>query len=299
MKKLARIMMIISGCLCAVGIFLIGLGAMTGGMRYLSIADLDHFSADKNIKKVKTEYGIFYEEKKSEYHLNKKELNNISSVKAELKSLDLLVCQSPDEHYYLSYDVNAYQGKNPFSYKIKGETLFLKENDTANHGVVHIGAIFQQENEEEKVVLYVPKQKKLDHFFLEMEDGDFSASDLTADEIEGRVKYGDAKWETITCRNIKMHAEDGDIQLEKLVIGKNGDISSKYGDIRMKSVNIEEEGMQFVFSTQYGDLEIADGIEGNKMEDANEENLRFQNEEKEVEKTLRVESIDGDIQVEK
>lgn len=299
MKKLARIMMVISGCLCAVGIFLIGLGAMSGGMRYLSIADLDHFSADKNIKKIKTEYGIFYEEKKSGYHLDKKELHNISSVKAELKNLDFSVCQSPDEHYYLSYDVNAYQGKNPFSYKIKGETLFLKENYADDHGVVHIGAIFREENEAEKVTLYVPKQKKLDHFSMEMGDGDFSASDLTADEIEGRVKYGDAEWKTVTCQNMKIHSEDGDIQLEKLVIGKTGDISSKYGDIRMKSVNIEEEGMQFVFSTQYGDLEIADGIEGNKMEDANEENLRFQNEEKEVEKTLRVESIDGDIQVEK
>lgn len=332
MSKKIKMGLLAGFVLCFFGIFLFFLCYMAGGKSYVETADLDRLDGTAT-----------WEDRKPDLILEKTKLEDITSIEVELNDIHFFIEPSEDENYYISYQVKSRKKQTPIQYKIESKVLTIKENKKSFSFIsigIDIGGFFtgnlkkeKEEDYQEKVIIYVPKQEKLKDCQVTLHDSDirikefccenakielaygnlflenasFLESSMTLGdgkmEIENTdlhdtniiISYGDLKIKNDTIENGNILLKDGTMDSSNVKFLKQNTIKSQYGDIKL---GIEKEilnTMNLKLKTNYGKIEVPKDLSGSK--ESNEDN-DTQSYEKTIENTeneLQIIAEDGDI----
>ncbi len=190
MSKKIKMGLLTGFVLCFFGIFLFFLCYMAGGKSYVETADLDRLDG-----------AATWEDRKPDLILEKTKLDNIASIEVELNDIHFFIEPSEDENYYISYQVKSRKKQTPIQYKIENKILTIKENKKSFSFIsigIDIGGFFtgnlkkekEEEDYQEKVIIYVPKQEKLKDCQVTLHDSDIRIKEFCCENAKIELAYG-------------------------------------------------------------------------------------------------------------
>ena len=197
--------------LCALGLVLFGSGLAAGGKEYIVNTDLNSYDGSATSKS-----------DDSHAVLKKEKIDSFRNLNIDFKHIDLVVRESEDNNFYLTYNVETAKGSSPVSWQVNNGTLNLSEtNGHTTSEYVHIDIGFlkdlltvhhiSDDISDNQVVVYIPRNQELDTFSCQIEEGDM-------------------KLDAMNCQNFDLEAKLGNIVLENLTV-ENGSVSDKEGDV--------------------------------------------------------------------
>lgn len=240
------------GMLFGTGMFLVGivlflLGYAAGGKAYLAKTDLNKMSGNAGLK-----------EGENEFVLEKTKLGKLDGLSVDLDFMDFLVKPSEDENFYLSYEVQGKDGKNPLEYQVKAGILEVKETGSGFSGIrVDVGGLqdllLGKETSEKRneVVVYVPKEAVLEDCHIMLSDGDMKAEGLRCGKAELELGYGNLELKDASFSNGRMVLSDGDIRAESTAF-HGMELKLSYGDFSGSDSSVCEGSL----SLSDGDAEL-------------------------------------------
>ena len=95
-----------------------------------------------------------------------------------------------------------------------------------------------------------------------------------------------------------MKLSDGNLEAEKLDITGNLDIRNAYGDVEVQLVDACREALAMELQTRYGDIELADDLNGEGRFTEQEDKASYERTVQDGRGMLTVEVSDGNIEVE-
>jgi len=241
MSKKSKIALIVSACLCIAGLVFFGAGWLLGGVEYLKVNDITRMEADA----LRSE------------RLSVKEKTQIDPVKGfdiNLEYADLYIKPSGDDKFYIEYALNT-SGKDPIKMDVTGGMLTVTDEYKAEVfiSLPDIGLLFGAEPVEYKneMVLYVPEGTELENSILKLEDGDFTAADITMNNIDIEMYYGNLNISNVVIDKGVVDVEDGD---------------GEFADVQMNSMQL---------CMEYGNLSYSSGIVDNSDIELKDGNANF------------------------
>lgn len=289
-------------CLCGLGIY--GIGYACGGRQFVQKTDL-------LVEEKDTDMAL--------YQLNEERLQNIHTIKVELKHIDFNLKPSKDSHYYLSYKL--YGKKNPLSYQEKDGVLYLEEeNGQAASYYVHVNVNFLDNmlgkkdihDYENQVTLYIPSHVVLEDSVIKMGDGDLEINSFQGKNATLQLEDGDLEIYKTFLEDSAVSAEDGDIYISQLQTEgqlnfktRDGDITAsnlqisgrtametKDGDIDLKLSETPEQ-TSIAITTEDGDLSVKKSYGGNKQRKG--DGWSYQRKGNQENSELKITAGDGDV----
>ncbi len=284
MRDKTKFILFIGIICCAVGGILIGVGALFGGKTYVMHADLNHLNGSAT-------------NRRSDDFLRReqKQLSELKGVKMNVNFEDIRIESSEDENFYLSYPVwQGKDGEEAVSYEVKNGILNLKEKEGMTHDVYINVDIFDvldgDENLDEedfKIILYIPKDKVLDSFAIQSNMGDLEIDTVNTKKIDIHLSSGDMDVSNLLADGGKIEAQDGEIEIKKSNLA-NVEFNSRMGDVLIKDLTWNEGSI----SMGDGDMEITDSNLQNIKFDSSMGDLELQDV---VWNTGDISTADGNI----
>ena len=141
------------GC-CVCGAVLLGIGAASGGSKYVKEADLNRLEGSAK-------------RSDNEAVLEKTKLDDFDSVDISMSDMNLQVVSSDDQFCYIAYQASD-QKKEPISYQVRDGKLTIHENSNDSKSYYHVDIGFLSgflggnplTTDENVVTLYVPEGQK-------------------------------------------------------------------------------------------------------------------------------------------
>lgn len=141
------------GC-CVCGAVLLGIGAASGGSKYVKEADLNRLEGSAK-------------RSDNEAVLEKTKLDDFDSVDISMSDMNLQVVSSDDQFCYIAYQASD-QKKEPISYQVRDDKLTIQENSNDGKSYYHVDIGFLSgllggnplTTDENVVTLYVPEGQK-------------------------------------------------------------------------------------------------------------------------------------------
>lgn len=256
------------GC-CVCGAVLTGIGAVSGGSKYVKAADLNRM--DGSAKR-----------SDSEAVLEKTKLDDFDSVDISMTDMNLQVVSSDDDSCYISYQA-AGQTKEPISYQVKDGKLTIREHgNTGFYYHIDIGFLSglfgggQVMTDENVVTLYIP------------EDQEWKTADMKTDA--GNILLNECK-----IVNGTVQSDSGDLYFKNCDFD-NLKLDSDMGDIHFVG-NEEVMGAWNVqIDTDMGDIDVDDALDGKVKEDEDDNSISYTQTGKGGNLVIQTES--GDISLE-
>ena len=264
MKKSTKQLLITGAAFCGAGLVMFGAGMTSGGREYVKNADLNVINGAATLTS-------------SDSHavLEKTEIDSFSTVNADLRYIDLKVKPSPDDKFYISYNVETSNGVLPVSYQISDGTLNLVESKgNSSYSYIHIDINFLQmmlgqrsiiENQN-NVVLYIPKNQKLESFSCNMGDGYLNIDSLRSQKLLVSADYGDINLKDLDISEGSVSSSDGDLEATDSLL-RNTSLNTDYGDMDIQNTSIHDgeitlsdgdlTGKQITFS---GETSVTDNL---------------------------------------
>lgn len=295
MEKRVKGLLVAGTVACGLGAVMFGAGAALGGGGYVGAADLN-----------KMDGGARLDERIS---MEKTKIEGFDRIDAEIKDTDFKILPSEDENYYLSYQIRNAKREEPVEYKVEDGMLKLSEQKNSS------GVVFMQVDlsfisyllgnkemleEEDEVVLYVPKEKQFGQSRIFVDDGDLmlegfegqdielrqdfgdialkdcifnggtitsengalSASQLSCKDTKVLVKFGDLSFDTAALEDCTVEISDGKMDAEELAILGETVIENDFGDVVLHLTEECKESLSMEFETKFGDIELQDGWDG-------------------------------------
>lgn len=180
------------------------------------------------------------------YQVKKERLDQVNSIIADLRYMDLNIKPSKDQYAYLSYKLHCKNEKNPFTYNVKNGVLNLKEEKwkgiswkSYTGGMKKFKKLM--EYSKNNITLYLPKDNILKGSIVEMIDGNLIITSLQSHSIDLNFGYGDILLNDSSILGIlNIKTGDGDIYLKNTKIVKNATITANYGDITASNLQVEQ-----------------------------------------------------------
>lgn len=187
---------------------------------------------EQQIHSLKTER----KQKKYKYKQDKKKVNPFSSIKADVKSLDIVVKPSGDKDFYISYNLYCANNSNPVSYNIKNNVLEIKESELEWLAVyvkgTGSGINKKLKNYKNIIYVYVPLGVSINNCDLDIKDGDLDFSKVSLKGGNIISKDGDIDFNnSVLSDNLSIKTTNGDIYGHGTDINGILDIKSINGDI--------------------------------------------------------------------
>ena len=243
--------------------------------------------------------------------LESKEVDSISQINVDAKNTDVLVERSTNNKIVVElYSDNNVEHKIEVNNNImyinyydnvgfrlfkKGNRVLIKLPDAFEDefivklttGDVKIGS-FEKLSPEINLGTGDIKAEKLKDLNIESTTGDVKIN--TLEKINCKHSTGDVKIEKVGVANI--HSSTGDIKLNEVT--NSVDISLTTGDVKISKATINEDSN---ISLTTGDVKIA-SCEGAYIEASNSVgDIRVNNNDRKLEKTLKISGKIGDIRV--
>lgn len=365
MGKRIKFGMLLGAGMLLVGAVLFLSGYAAGGKAYLTKTDLNKMSGNTGLR-----------EGENAFVLEKTKLEELNGLSVDLDFIDFLVKPSEDENFYLSYEVQGENGKNPLEYRVESGVLEVKEKGSRFFGIhVDVGGLQdmlvgkEKSEKRNEVIVYVPKEFIFADCHVMLADGDMKAEGLLCEKADLELSYGNLEIKDASFSGGRMVLSDGDIQAEaasfhgmelKLSYGdflgtdssicegslylsdgnaelkhtelKNMDMELSYGNLILENMRMEDcravlgdgdmkaasvgflgenkvegsygdvsiqtrkgeaEAMALRLCTEYGDIEVADGLSGSLSEKGDRQ--RFERTVESSGTILEISLTDGDI----
>lgn len=252
MKKLTKQLLIAGAAFCGAGLVMFGAGIASGGKEYVKNADLNVINGAATLTS-NDNHAI----------LEKTEIDSFTSINADFHYIDLKIKPSPDDKFYLSYNVETSNGVLPVSCQVSDGALNVVESQgRSSYSYIHIDINFLQmmlgqssviENQN-NVVLYVPKGKTLDSVSCNMGDGSLDINSLHSKKLLISADYGDIGLKDLDISEANVTSEDGDIKIKDSLL-RNTSFKSDCGDMKIENTSLHD-----------GEITLSDGdLNGKKI----------------------------------
>lgn len=254
MRKVTKAVLIAGVLLCVLGGGLYAVGRYTGGKEYVKNADAEN-------SKMET------------VTLDRKKLEEIQKIEADIADVDFEIEPSKDESFYLSYNLEKRKGKNPLTFEVEEGVLKLTEEGGYDSSVyVHVDLNFldklmggkKAEVHKNVITLYVPAKKILEDCDLSLGDGDLSIAGLQCKNTDISLSCGDLTIKDAEFGNSTISTDDGDMNISDLVCkelkvcSESGDIQFKESELDHAVVTLNDGDLQAKEITLSGEVTIRD-----------------------------------------
>ena len=201
------------GTACSIiGAALIFAGYLTNGRAYVAHANLNSLK-----------WNARNDDSSNIITLPKTKLDTYQALQVSLSNLNLAICPSENDTFYIAWEISSANGETPVSYELKDNTLTVTEAPHTGHSYIHVDISFLTSLLSGKgisypadtIYLYIPKQH-LNQITVNNELGDLSITDSILDTCTIAMDDGDLKLTgnqyqndiTITCKDGDIHLSD-------------------------------------------------------------------------------------------
>ncbi len=255
MKKLNKILLILSLVLCLGGGLLIGAGAFAGGIdeaQEIAGARMQHYDQDKT------------------------QLDELSAIDAELAICNLEIRPSDDEHAYLEYHIEGTREKAPLHVSVENGVLQLRdENYTISHSNVEqilTGFLWLLPDAERKsyadgggIILYLPPST-LTNVQLTLAMGDLSIDGLQASQFAADIALGSLDLTNTTLGLSEIDLAMGTLTGDNLTFNGVATIEVSTGNAELTLSPESSNGLLIDATTDMGDISAPESLGGNLLD---------------------------------
>lgn len=255
MKKLNKILLILSLVLCLGGGLLIGAGAFAGGIdeaQEIAGARMQHYDQDKT------------------------QLDELSAIDAELAICNLEIRPSDDEHAYLEYHIEGTREKAPLHVTVENGVLQLRdENYTISHSNVEqilTGFLWLLPDAEREsyadgggIILYLPPST-LTNVQLTLAMGDLSIDGLQASQFAADIALGSLDLTNTTLGLSEIDLAMGTLTGDNLTFNGVATIEVSTGNAELTLSPESSNGLLIDATTDMGDISAPESLGGNLLD---------------------------------
>lgn len=251
MKKLNKILLILSLALCLGGGVLLAVGAFAGG-----IDDAQEIAGTRT----------------RTYNQEKTQLEAFTAIEADLSLSDLEVRPSGDDHAYLEYHIDVPINSTPLEATVKNNVLTLRDwVDTNNTGISQVvgnvlGWLPYGEHrtlDESSIILYLP-QRALERCDIDMDLGELSIDGLNANTVDLSLSVGNLSLANCTFASSDIDLDLGDANGDNISMTGDNSVSLSTGDLSFKLTN--PDALNINADTDVGDVNTNDRYTGNLID---------------------------------
>lgn len=255
MKKLNKILLILSLALCLGGGVLLAIGAFAGG-----IDDAQEIAGTRT----------------RTYNQEKTQLDAFTAIEADLSLSDLEVRPSGDDHAYLEYHIDVPINSTPLEATVKNNVLTLRDwVDTNNTGISQVvgnvlGWLPYGEHrtlDESSIILYLP-QRALERCDIDMDLGELSIDGLNANAVDLSLSVGNLGLSNCAFASSDIDLDLGDITADNMTLTGENSMSLSTGDLTLDLVN--PDAISINADTDLGTVHVASRYTGNLYGDADD-----------------------------
>lgn len=255
MKKLNKILLILSLVLCLGGGLLIGIGAFAGGIdeaQEIAGARMQHYDQEKT------------------------QLDEFSAIDAELAICNLEIRPSDDEHAYLEYHIEGTREKAPLHFSVENGVLQLRdENYTISHSNVEqilTGFLWLLPDAEREsyadgggIILYLPP-RTLTSVQLTLAMGDLSIDGLQASQFAADIALGSLDLTNTTLGLSEIELAMGTLTGDNLTFNGVATIEVSTGNAELTLSPESSNGLLIDATTDMGDISAPESLGGNLLD---------------------------------
>lgn len=255
MKKLNKILLILSLVLCLGGGLLIGIGAFAGGIdeaQEIAGARMQHYDQEKT------------------------QLDEFSAIDAELAICNLEIRPSDDEHAYLEYHIEGTREKAPLHVSVENDVLQLRdENYTISHSNVEqilTGFLWLLPDAEREsyadgggIILYLPPST-LTSVQLTLAMGDLSIDGLQASQFAADIALGSLDLTNTTLGLSEIELAMGTLTGDNLTFNGVATIEVSTGNAELTLSPESSNGLLIDATTDMGDISAPESLGGNLLD---------------------------------
>ncbi len=255
MKKLNKILLILSLVLCLGGGLLIGIGAWAGGTddaQEIAGARLSHVDQEKTL------------------------LDDFTTIDANLALCSMEIRPSEDEHAYLEYHVESRADSPAFHTSVQNGVLELRdENYTISHSNVEqilTGFLWLLPDAEREpysdggsVILYLP-QTTYDSVQLTLAMGDLSIDGLQASQFAADIALGSLDLTNTTLGLSEIDLAMGALTGDNLTFNGVATIEVSTGNAELTLSPESNDGLLIDATTDMGDISAPESLGGNLLD---------------------------------
>lgn len=255
MKKLNKILLILSLVLCLGGGLLIGVGAFAGGIdeaQEIAGARMQHYDQEKT------------------------QLDEFSAIDAELAICNLEIRPSDDEHAYLEYHIEGTREKAPLHVSVENDVLQLRdENYTISHSNVEqilTGFLWLLPDAEREsyadggsVILYLP-QTTYDSVQLTLAMGDLSIDGLQAARFNADIALGSLDLANTALGQSKIDLALGTLTGDNLTFNGVATIEVSTGNAELTLSPESSNGLLIDANTDMGNITAPESYGGDLLD---------------------------------
>lgn len=255
MKKLNKILLILSLVLCLGGGLLIGAGAFAGGIdeaQEIAGARLSHVDQEKTL------------------------LDDFTTIDANLALCSMEIRPSEDEHAYLEYHVESRADSPAFHTSVQNGVLELRdENYTISHSNVEqilTGFLWLLPDAEREpysdggsVILYLP-QTTYDSVQLTLAMGDLSIDGLQASQFAADIALGSLDLTNTTLGLSEIDLAMGTLTGDNLTFNGVATIEVSTGNAELTLSPESNDGLLIDATTDMGDISAPESLGGNLLD---------------------------------
>ena len=254
------------GC-CVCGVVLLGIGAASGGSKYVKEADLNRLEGSAK-------------RSDNEAVLEKTKLDDLDSVDISMSDMNLQVVSSDDQFCHISYQASD-QKKEPISYQVEDGKLTIQENSNDGKSYYHVEIGFLSgllsgsplTTDENVVTLYVPEGQKWKMANIKSDMGNVLLNGCEIEKGNVQTDSGDMFFKNCDFEDLNVDTDMGEL----CFIGK---------EAVMRTWNVQ-------IDTEMGNINADDALGGKVVEDEDDGDISYTQKGKGGNLVIRTDS--GDV----
>lgn len=251
------------------------------------------------------------EEQVKEYSDDHIALNNLKEIKADVLDANINIKKSEDNKFYMSYNFEGENGKDPLIYKTEGDNgdkLVIKDKrrDDPNKK----GDFEKKDSKTEKtdkdnaeqsdkkevkntITIYVPEGAELKKSKIDLLSGKITVEDLHSKELRLKLSSGDVDLNRCMVKDSGVEVSDGNITTTESKFEGKTVLESSTGDINAKFIKEDLDHMDINADTTAG--VVKQNLGGSTSEDEYSSNSSYVWKSKDSKHALEMYTVDGDI----
>lgn len=248
MKKLNRILLVLSLALCLVGGVLLAVGAFAGG-----IDDAQEIAGTRT----------------RTYSQEKTQLEDFTTIDADLTLLDLEIRPSGDNHAYLEYHIDAPLDRQPLETTVQNQVLTLRDwrEDESNDVTPSVSNLLswlpygeQRSINNSEVILYLPATT-FARCTIDMDLGELTIDGLNASALDLSLSVGNLTLKNCTFASSDIDLDLGNANGDNISMTGDNSVSLSTGDLSFKLTN--PDALNINADTDIGNVNTNDRYNGN------------------------------------
>ena len=254
MKKLNKILLILSLVLCFGGGLLLAIGAWAGG--------IDDAQEIANVRIQR-------------YDQEKTQLDDFTALDADLSICSMEIRPSDDDRAYLEYHIDGSIGRAPLHVSVEDNVLKLRdENNTitrSNIEQILTGFLWLLPDAEREpyidsnIILYLP-ETSFDSVHLELDMGELSVDSLQAAQFTADLAMGSLNLTGTTLGQSDIDLDMGTLTGDSLTFNGDAIIEVNTGSAEITLSPESSAGLLIDANTNMGEISAPDSLGGNLLD---------------------------------